>query len=93
MGGLRPVLGEGGASDSQAAARRIQDLPAQNGWRTQADGSAQGVLRHRLCPSDGHPVEGASKGIRQRKQRPCVFPEVGQGRPLHQALAEGPGRI
>ena len=27
VGRLRPVLGEGEASDSQAAARRIQDLP------------------------------------------------------------------
>ncbi len=93
MGSVGQVLGEGRASDSEAETQHGEDVPAPQGCRAQAHGSPQGVQRHSLRASHGHPVEGSSEGVRQLEQRACVFPQVGGGRLLPEAVEKGAGRI
>ncbi len=51
------------------------------------------VLRHSLRASHGHAMKGAAAGVWKLQQRVCVFPQVGGGGLLPEAVEEGAGRI
>lgn len=93
MGSVGQILGESPAAHSETEARQGENVPAPQRRRAQTDRQPQGLLRHHVRASDGDPVEGSSEGIRQFEQRARLFPQVGGGGLLPEAVEEGAGRI
>ncbi len=93
MDGIKPVVGQGGASGSGKAATGGTAVSTPAGSRAQTDARAAGILCHRVRSADGLSVEGAAQRVWQRQRGAQAFSGVAESGVLPPVVASRAGRI